>query len=156
MPNDLLIAFKFEQNLTNAQFDIKLVKLSARRAIKIWIFKQEPDDSKRNRNRKTNTVCALYVYGSQCIVYCIVSEFQYLKPIISKRLHTHSRRFILSDLSKQSAQRLITSRSLVTIWGPSPTPSPSQAERRRNARADAWVSDSVLCTTWRLFMKHLA
>lgn len=88
---------------------IKLVKFSARRAINKFEFvnSQEEGNEKETPNAGRLVACVLLV------VYCICrSVFQYLKPIISKRLHTHTQRFILSDLSKQSgARRLITSRS---------------------------------------------
>lgn len=157
---------------------IKLVKFSARRAINKFEFvnSQEEGNEKETPNAGRLVACVLLV------VYCICrSVFQYLKPIISKRLHTHTQRFILSDLSKQSgARRLITSRS-------SPSGSAwdwDYARPRQRARVSVtvtiwvqiWVSLSLsrrrgktpaqrleyririrfLCTTWRLFMKHLA
>lgn len=141
---------------------IKLVKLSARRAINIWIFK-EPQKA-----GETDTETQSVVYGSQCIVYCIVSEFQYLKPIISKRLHTHTQRFILSDLSKQSAQRLITPRSSPSGPGRLWLGLRLSLSLRLSLIRDLGLRDGetpaqtheyrirFLCTTWRLFMKHLA
>lgn len=155
---------------------IKLVKFSARRAINKFEFvnSQEEGNEKETPNAGRLVACVLLV------VYCICrSVFQYLKPIISKRLHTHTQRFILSDLSKQSgARRLITSRSspsgsawdwdyarprqrarvpvTVTIW----VHIWVSLSRRRGEtpaqRLEYRIRNRFLCTTWRLFMKHLA
>lgn len=148
-----------------------------------FVNSQEEGKDKETHNAGRLVACVLLV------LYCICrSEFQYLKAIISKRLHTHTQRFILSDLSKQSgARRLITSRSSpsgsawdwdwhwqwdcdcawprqrarvpVTIWiriWVSLTLSRRRGGTPAQRLLEYRIRIRFLCTTWRLFMKHLA